>query len=120
MNQAEKDLGPLCLEAVRKFGGVLEHPAGSALLPPPGCGRDRYGGLTFVVDQAWFGFPARKRTLLYVVGVDELPAYPLDLAYPRRRVEDLTGEARSFTTPQMASWLIAIARHSTKCPCVLC
>jgi hypothetical protein len=66
------------LNAVRTYGGVLEHPAFSLAweafgLPKPG----RYGwtttfddlGYTTEIDQAAYGHPARKRTWLYVVGI---------------------------------------------------
>jgi hypothetical protein len=65
------------LEAVRRFGGILEHPAESRAwrkyhLPRP----TRYGwsasfedpGYTTEVDQHVYGHPARKRTWLYYVG----------------------------------------------------
>jgi len=57
---------------VRRWGGVLEHPARSALfayLPKPGERPDRWGGFSLEVDQCEWGHPARKRTWLYLVGV---------------------------------------------------
>lgn len=70
------------LTAVRRYGGVLEHPAYSLAwdrygLPEPG----RYGwtrslfdgGYTTEVSQSAYGHEARKRTWLYAVGC-ELPA----------------------------------------------
>lgn len=64
-------------EQVRRFGGVLEHPAGSHLfdrmtpgyLPWPGDLPDPWGGVTIEVQQCEFGHVARKRTWLYLVGV---------------------------------------------------
>jgi hypothetical protein len=60
---------------VRACGGVLEHPAGSLLwrelrLPLPGELPDAYGGRTIEVCQCDWGHVARKRTWLYLVGVD--------------------------------------------------
>lgn len=74
------ELAPRALLQVRKWGGVLEHPARSALWaawglpkPPPVAGElsgyDRFGGYALEVAQVDWGHPARKRTWLYVVGV---------------------------------------------------
>jgi len=73
------------LDAVRRFGGVIEHPAHSLAwdafgLPKPftvgGWTRalwdDGYGGSTCYVEQGRYGHPMRKATWLYAVGV-ELP-----------------------------------------------
>ena len=69
--------GPIAVEHVRKYGGVLEHPAGSKLwgacaMPPPGlwlnetrskyaddaCEADAYGGYTIEVRQVEWGHVA--------------------------------------------------------------
>jgi hypothetical protein len=65
------------LRAVRTYGGVLEHPAGSLAwqrfnLPTPargawGMSMDDYGFAT-EVDQGSYGHRARKRTWLYAFG----------------------------------------------------
>jgi hypothetical protein len=70
------------LVAVRRWGGVLEHPAGSAawsefgLLAPAKNGgwtvADKHGGWTCCVEQGHYGHRARKATWLYAVGA-ELP-----------------------------------------------
>jgi hypothetical protein len=70
------------LDAVRRFGGVLEHPWGSHAWPhfglntPPRTGgwimADFEGGWTCCVEQRSYGHYARKPTLLYAFGV-ELP-----------------------------------------------
>jgi hypothetical protein len=72
------------LDAVRRYGGVLEHPWGSAawahfnLNVPPRSGgwisaelpgSHRYGW-TCCVEQGRYGHYARKPTLLYAVGCD--------------------------------------------------
>lgn len=65
------------LAAVRRWGGVLEHPAqsrawGSFDLPTPAKGqwqRGICGGWSIEVDQAAWGHPARKVTWLYAHGV---------------------------------------------------
>ena len=69
------------LSSVRKFGGVLEHPAYSAAfaafdIPPPqrhgGWSRDIYGGWLCHVEQGRYGHPAKKATWIYAVH-SELP-----------------------------------------------
>jgi hypothetical protein len=63
------------LEAVRTFGGVLEHPAGSLAWkhygldkPERGIWKGYFGSWVTEVDQGRYGHVARKRTWLYVVG----------------------------------------------------
>jgi hypothetical protein len=79
------------LEAVRRFGGVLEHPAGSLAwkryeLPRPlrvgggWTGSLLDDGLVCEVAQSAYGHRARKATWLYYVG-DRLPP-PLDWRDP--------------------------------------
>lgn len=70
------------LDAVRKWGGVLEHPEASHAWtafglnkPPRGGGwitADFEGGWTCCVEQGHYGHWARKATWLYAVGI-ELP-----------------------------------------------
>jgi hypothetical protein len=69
------------LDAVRRFGGVIEHPQGShgwryfRLPIPAGRGwtpRDAYGGASTYVDQGAYGHRAKKPTWLYAV----LPVFP--------------------------------------------
>ena len=68
------------LEAVRRWGGVLEHPAYSdawghfGLNRPPASGgwvvADFLGGWTCHVEQGRYGHLAKKATWLYAHGVD--------------------------------------------------
>ena len=79
------------LDAVRAFGGVLEHPWGSHAWPyfginkPPKHGgwikADEYGW-TCCVEQGRYGHYARKPTLLYAVGCD-LPELDWGVGPPR-------------------------------------
>lgn len=70
------------LDAVRKWGGVLEHPEGSAAWPAYGLVRPQrgggwsqadyflgYNGWTCCVEQGAYGHQARKATWLYAHGV---------------------------------------------------
>lgn len=67
------------LSAVRRWGGVIEHPEASAAwrffditLPPRSGGwvpADGHGGRTCCVEQGHYGHRARKATWLYAVGL---------------------------------------------------
>lgn len=70
------------LNSVRRWGGVLEHPADSKAWAAFGLRKpikrgwiraDRCGGWTCRVEQGHYGHPARKATWLYAVGLPELP-----------------------------------------------
>lgn len=90
-----------CLASVRRWGGVLEHPAGSlawrahGLHWPPRSGgwivADDVGGWTCCVDQNHYGHPAAKPTWLYACGVD-LPSLRWGRARDVRSVIDRTGK----------------------------
>jgi len=64
------------LGCVRRFGGVLEHPAGSKAFAAHGLPKPRHGfwhptlcgGWVTGVHQAAYGHKAQKRTWLYYVG----------------------------------------------------
>lgn len=113
----EKALGPLCVDWLKKCGGVLEHPAHSRLfgycgLPRPG---ESDGELwTVAVWQAWWGYPLRKQTWLCFSGVPKrrvkfpfvLHAFGAD----RRREQLMSKAQRSATHPSFAEWLITNAR----------
>lgn len=68
------------LEAVRTYGGVIEHPWGSLAWPHFGLNTpdraggwimaDFIGGWTCCVEQGQYGHYARKPTLLYVFGIE--------------------------------------------------
>ena len=72
------------LAAVRRWGGVLEHPEASAawhafgLIPPPRDGgwvtAGDWQGWTCCVEQGHYGHRARKATWLYACGVSSLPS----------------------------------------------
>lgn len=100
------------LEAVRRCGGVLEHPAYSAAfaefgLPIP----MRLGGWvqSFLdegwsawVDQGWYGHPFKKPTWLYAHGV-ELPALRWGIGpgeqHPHRGTPYSETERKALTIP---------------------
>lgn len=129
------------LEQVRRWGGVLEHPALTRAwrkfgLPAPAFNvwqRGTCGGWAIEVDQQAFGHQARKRTWLYAVS--EEPPTPLVMTGPSsmRRVRvyrtrnadgswsrmdaaaptsEITHKAAEETPPAFAAWLVDLARSS--------
>ncbi len=113
------------LEAVRTYGGVIEHPVYSRAfayfgLPVPM--RDGWNtslfdlGVSCEVDQAWYGHRANKRTWLYCVGVDPLPTLRWGLA-PRTGItvrNDGGGgrDQRSRTPDAFRAVLLDMARSA--------
>lgn len=126
----ERDLAIWAITQVRQWGGVLEHPSGSALfrelgLPKPGStDRDEFGGWVLPISQKWWGHRAEKRTWLYIVGADftAVPPMPLVLGEAERvcglwsgrdrsRARKEIGPAeREHTPPDLARWLVDLAR----------
>jgi len=132
------------LAAVRRWGGVLEHPADSrawsahGLTPPPrNCGwhaADFEGGWTCYVEQGFYGHAARKPTWLYACGVEvpslrwgegEQRLHPglvekYGYAYARRKglVSCIGGKdktkKRNATPIEFRDLLLAIARTARK------
>lgn len=128
------------LAAVRRWGGVLEHPEGShawrafGLNCPPHTGgwvnADFDGGWTCCVEQGHYGHRARKKTWLYAHGVDvgSLTWGPseaeakLDDGYhsaeERRRAiktgvrQRLSKRQRAATPPAFRDLLLGIARNA--------
>lgn len=134
--------GPVAVEQVRKWGGVLEHPKDSKLwaacgLPRPGELPDEFGGWTMLVHQRDWGHRADKPTWLYIVGVSpgDVPALPKpqppreawvdakrrlvdELASPGRKrgtrgiVERMSKNQRHLTPPAFAQWLVVLALNA--------
>jgi hypothetical protein len=129
----EHNLAIWAIQQVRRWGGVLEHPQGTTLFKQCGCALldglpDEWGGRTFRVDQFHWGHLARKRTILYVVGLWTIPGYQKKPGQPTmvidnngtaRRLKRARGETvrpalshnlRDVTPPEFARWLVALAR----------
>lgn len=134
----ERELAIWAVEQVRKWGGVLEHPACSLLwpeahLPVPGT-IDAFGGWTQWISQWWFGHKADKPTLLYIVGCapENVPPIPFRLGrsecvirLDKRRPDGShirkgdpdyrrpLGQAEREGTPlALAEWLVSVARKA--------
>lgn len=133
-----------CLAAVRKWGGILEHPEAShawrahGLLAPPRDGgwvtAGDWLGWTCCVEQGHYGHPARKATWLYAVGCD-LPSLLWGSCGVRGRMDDgfhsteerrkavkrgvverLTKRERLTTPPPFRDLLLSIARTARRPP----
>lgn len=125
---------PRAVEQVRRWGGVLEHPAHSRLwayaeLPKPGAGRDAWGGYAIAINQSDWGHCARKPTWIYCVGVD--PALAAQRPASREPTHWIGGtrnvvrgghrgrvppgikvcsaQQRRRTPPLFAAWLVSLA-----------
>lgn len=137
----ERNLARLAVALVREFGGVLEHPQASTLwpaqrLPAPGQ-RDDMGGWTLGITQHWWGHRATKATLLYIVGCEPADIPPLPelrlgegthvIAQGVRRADgsrwakgdsrkrpECTKPEREHTPPELASWLVELARRCAR------
>lgn len=119
------------LDAVRRFGGVLEHPAGSKAWPtfdlvkPTGYGWNRSDdGWTCEVWQSAYGHRAAKATWLYYCGSDlppvldwRRPAGTHQVGFQDRRGKaankpTLTKQEAAATPRAFRDVLIEIARSS--------
>lgn len=123
------------LAAVRRFGGVLEHPAYSdawaahgLFAPPSGEGwhvADFEGGWTCYVEQGRYGHAAKKATWLYANGV-ELPSLvwgrqpyssPSVVSWCRNRSSDtrprIGKKQASATPPRFRDMLLSMARSAS-------
>ncbi len=118
-------LAPIAVRQVRRWGGVLEHPAGSKLwdachLPRPGV-VDAWGGVTIEVCQVDWGHACRKRTWLYIVGATGVHPIAPTGRQPTHWIAGNTGQARAAgcllasreiarrTPPAFAQWLVGVA-----------
>lgn len=124
------------LATVRKFGGVLEHPAYSDAWPafglprprPGGWQLDVFGGASCHVEQCRYGHRAKKATWLYAVGCD-LPSLDWRVSVDDRECEALvswcgnhtqahdtrprlTRREASATPPAFRQMLIKMARSA--------
>jgi len=125
VDRDQKALALFCLNAVRKRGGVLEHPLASGLwswgcIPSDG-NPDMHGGRLIIVDQFDFGHPARKMTGLYIVGLPRhekpisvkffLSRYSQPATGVPGRLMTLKRLGREATPKPLAEAMVALIRH---------
>lgn len=125
------------LAAVRRWGGVLEHPAHSEawrafrLTAPPAAGgwvRSIDGGWVCHLEQGHYGHLAPKATWLYACGVDSPPdlvwgpsAAEMVVTTSRRSrgvKREMPKRLRSTTPPPFRDLLLSIAAAATPDPTV--
>jgi hypothetical protein len=112
------------LAAVRRFGGVLEHPEASSawdafglVAPARGGGwipadwLEGFRGWTCCVEQGKYGHRVRKRTWLYVHGLEVPPSLDWGKARKPGACENLSRQQRSATPLRFRDLLISIAEQ---------
>jgi hypothetical protein len=121
---------PRAAEQVRRWGGVLEHPAESRLfhachMPFPGDLPDAWGGHTVLVHQVAWGHNCEKPTWLYVVGVSRdavarglrtggVATHRVTSGPGGPQLPSATKKKRAATPPAFAEWLIALASSAKR------
>ena len=119
---SEKKLAFFALSKVRQFGGILEHPRSSTLWLNGNFNLDgsvdSYGGFLRSVDLSWFGFPARKKTMLYFCGIapGQLPPFPISLnaithvisSTYKSEKKEISKNMRSTTPLRMIEYFIEV------------
>lgn len=128
--QVERLLAMWAVQKIRTNGGILEHPSGSRLfskmrIPLDGT-PDQTGGFVISINQHWFGFKAKKRTYLYVVGCTRAQIPQLTLSFDAithsisssRNYLELDKSKFSETVPKLCEWLFEVQRiiQSNKTP----
>ena len=110
------------LDKIRRFGGILEHPRSSTLWMNGNFrlngSVDAYGGFLRSVDLSWFGFPARKPTMLYFCGISpkNLPPFPISFNSITHKVggsgcmrlQEISIKKRSETPIDMINYFLEV------------
>lgn len=100
------------VEQVRRWGGVLEHPAFSRLweacgLPEPDTFfPDEFGGRAYAINQGDYGHRAPKATWLYAVGLPPCPLKAPTGFDPGHRVNNMGAPERRRTPEPLARELV--------------
>lgn len=97
----EKSHAIWSIEQIRRLGGVMEHPAFSRVWELLDDDET-----SIVLDQHWFGHPARKRTRLFYNLPTKPPQFPLRLERIQRPVEFMSEAQREHTPRAFAQWLL--------------
>lgn len=124
----ERDNARWAVQQVRRWGGVLEHPAGSMLWADQGMampGRADRWGFTLPVSQWWWGHKAEKPTWLYICGLpwDLVPEIPFKIGTPdyvvarnstapyrgTHKRPEISKADRERTPVELARWLVRVA-----------
>jgi hypothetical protein len=103
-DESEKYFALWAVNKVRSYGGILEHPGSSNLfnfmnLPKPGSS-DEFG-FTIEIDQFNYGHLARKRTWLYICGIECQQVEPLLSKKIPARVKYVCSSSKSGGKPEL-------------------
>lgn len=113
----------LALAAVRRWGGVLEHPEAShawrssGLIAPVRSGgwfpAGDFLGWTCCVEQGHYGHSARKATWLYLCGARSLPSLKWGPSVATTQIERMSSKRRANTPKEFRDVLLALASTCT-------
>lgn len=114
----QKALANFCLDELKKYGGIFEHPAGSDVFRELDWPE---GGKIYSVDQSWWGFPARKRTYLFFYKCKPI-AHPLNfepvmfVVASSKNVKrpEMKKSQRAITPIEFNQWLVDCIRATMK------
>lgn len=124
----ERFLAYYAIGLVRRNGGIVEHPRSSTLWKQCQVGTplnpDHYGGYVIHVHLHWFGFPAQKKTCLYIVGIpySKLPPFPISFdaithtvsTSKRSSLHEISKNSRSKTPLLMLDYLFQVIQAIEK------
>lgn len=96
-----KDLAYFCFSAVKRNGGIFEHPAGSSFFRSVNANFKNI----ISVNQSWWGFPAQKRTYLYFEGFKPL-SFPLSFDAPTANVRYMNSKMRALMPLEFCQYLV--------------
>lgn len=109
-NELEKQLGSFCYEKIISNGGILEHPLESSLW--------KYLNIKPTVNCQlnWFGFPAVKKTGLFIYGYEPLPPpFNLDAIQcaigGSKNYKELPKKMRDKTPISMIDYFLKTLKH---------
>lgn len=118
-NPREKNLALFCLEYVMKNGGIFEHPVSSLIWQHV----DKSKVTLLKVNQSWWGYPARKPTILLFHKVEPIQ-FPLNFNAITHTVNEskrkhnklkvLYKKRTSETTLYFCSWLVQCIRQNVR------
>ena len=104
----EKNLAYFCWDVVNRNGGIFEHPAGSSFFKEVNADRKKM----FKVNQSWWGFGAKKETILYCHNV-KLLSYPLCFNAIKGKVHLMNKGKRSRMEESFCRYLVDCILHSS-------
>lgn len=115
-NEDEKNLAWFCKKAVDTCGGIFEHPSDSSFFRESNCEISKI----YSVNLSWFGYMARKKTLLYYNQVSLLShplsfnaiTHQLSTNKNGRSLPEIKQSERHITPLEFNEWLIQSIIHS--------